>query len=201
MSEADTPAPEPEDVEPEEVGSGTPRRSRLRRPTVFEAGAFVALVGAIVGLVFTFAPGCEPQPPSNVSKATISNIRVTRHVTFKRYLLRQFKEIPPGLTEKYLASRGAVVDFDWEIIGLRDKHLPFGWELSDSNTNDLVAADMIPWELTPSKNEDSGSWAIWIRAPKPGRRYYATVTIYKPEGPPYELKHFPTPVFPGFAST
>ena len=219
MSEAEKPVAEPEGAdsaehkpaagaEPSAAASATSsstngptsRRSRLRRPTVFEAAAFVTLVGGIVALVFVFAPGCQPQPPSEVSEATISNVRVIPSVTFRRYLQRQQQPIPPELTDKYLARRGAMVEFDWKIMGLRGKHLPFGWELSDSETNERVAAELSAYELTPSKNQDSGSWAIWMHGQKPGRSYYGTVTIYKPEGPPYELKHFPTRVFRGFAA-
>jgi hypothetical protein len=198
MSEADTPAPEPEGVDPAEDDSARPRKSRLRRPTVVEAAAFVALVGGVVTLVFTFNPGCKPQPPSEVSKATISNIEVIRRVTFRRFLLRQFGRVPQGYSQTYLSRRGAMVDFDWEINGLRGKHLPFGWELSDYATNERVAGELTPYQLTPSENDDSGSWAICGQ--KPGRSYYGTVTIYKPAGPPYELKHFRTQIFRGFAS-
>ena len=194
---------DPSDVLPDPGSSTdatTSSRARLRRPTVFEAGAFVGLVGGIVGLVFVFAPGCEPQPPSDVSEATISISRVTPRVTFRRYLERQEQPIPAGTTHEYLARRGAMVDFDWKVIGLRGKHLPFGWELLDADTNERVAAEVTSWELTPSNNEDSGSWAVWMHGQKPGRSYYGTVTIYKPEGPPYELKHVQTGVFRGFAS-
>jgi hypothetical protein len=200
MSEADTRAAEPEEIDPEKGESGKFRTSRLRRPTVVEAAAFVALVGGVVTLVFTFNPGCKPQPPSEVSKATISNIEVIPRVTFRRFLLRQFGKVPPGYSETYLARRGAMVNFDWEINGLRGKHLPFGWELSDYATNERIAGELTPYQLTPSENDDSGSWAVWMHGQQPGRRYYGTVTIYKPEGPPYELKHFQTRIFRGFAS-
>jgi hypothetical protein len=176
------------------------RRRRLRRPTLIEAGAFVGLVGGIVGLVFVFAPGCQPQPPPGVTKATISDVQAVRPFSFRRFLQRQQLPISPDMTPEFLARRGVMVEFHYEIIGLSGKHLQLAWELSDAATNDLVAAEQSAYELVPSKNHDAGDWAIWIRAPRPGRTYYATVTIYKPQGPPYELKHFRTTQFPGFAS-
>jgi hypothetical protein len=216
MIGAETPEPEPdqdsaskhEEAEanpipeaPADDSSGTPpRKRRLRRPTVFEASAFVAMVGGIVGLVFVFAPGCEPKPPPDAVKATISDVRVIRPVTFKRFLQRQNLPLG-GLTPEYLARRGLVVEFHYGIVGLSGKPLKLGWEVSEKVTNELVASKLSSYELTPSKNEDSGVWPLWIPAPKPGRKYYATVTIYKPEGPPYELVHFPTAPFPGFAAT
>jgi hypothetical protein len=181
---------------------GTPSGTwHLRRPTVFEAGAFVAMVAAIVGLVFIFKPGWKPQPPPRVAKATISDVEALRPVSFRRFLQRQQIPIPPEMTPEFLARRGVMVEFHYEIIGLSGKHLRLAWDVSDWATNDLVAGEQSSYELVPSKNDDAGDWAIWIPAPKPGRKYYATVTIYKPPGPPYELKHFRTSSFPGFAST
>jgi hypothetical protein len=174
---------------------------QFRRPTIVEIAAFVGVVGGIVGLVFKFAPGCEPQPPSSAIKATISDVHALRPVSFRRFLQRQQIPIPPEMTPEFLARRGVMVEFHYEIIGLSGKPLRLAWELSDNATNDLVAAEQSAYELVPSKKDDAGDWAIWIRAPRPGRKYYATVTIYKPEGPPYELKHFRTSPFPGFAST
>jgi hypothetical protein len=222
MTGSETPEPEPEDeaapnhekeaaAEPmaaaavSEAAAGNSEGTasggwHLRRPTIVEMAAFVAVVGGIVGLVFAFAPGCQPQPPPAAIKATISDVGVIRPVTFRRFLQRQHIPIPPEMTPQFLARRGVMVEFHYEIIGLSGKQLLLAWELSDAATNDLVAAEQSAYELEPSKNDDSGDWAIWIRAPKPGRNYYAIVTIYKPQGPPYELKHFRTQRFPGFAS-
>jgi hypothetical protein len=180
---------------------GTPSGGwQLRRPTIVEMAAFVAVVGGIVGLVFVFAPGCKPQPPPAAIKATISDIDAVRPYTFRRFLQRQHISIPPEMTPQFLARRGVMIEFHYEIIGLSGEQLQLDWELSDAATHDLVAAEPSAYELEPSKNDDAGDWAIWIPAPKPGRTYYAIVTIYKPEGPPYELKHFQTRRFPGFAS-
>jgi hypothetical protein len=184
------------------VSSGpTPSgRRRLRRPTLVEASTFVALVGGIIGLLFKFAPGCEPQPPPDAIKATISDVRAVRPVTFRRFLQRQQTPISSDMTSQFLGRRGVMVEFHYEIIGLSGEDLPLSWELSDAATNDLVSAEQSAYKFSPSKNEDAGDWAIWLPAPKPGRSYYATVTIYKPQGPPYELKHFATQTFPGFAT-
>ena len=172
-------------------------RERLRRPTVREAAAFVALVGAIVALLFKLAPGCQPQPPPGETGATISEVVPRRPVTFGRFLQRQQIPPPTGMPERFLARRGVMVEFHFKIVGLAGKHLQLSWELSDAVTNDLVAAEQSAYKLTPSKNVDEGDWGVWILAPKPGHSYYATVTIHKPEGPPYVLKHFDTPSFPG----
>ena len=196
---------EAEDV-PAEHGTGDEtatepgKKRRRRRPTLTELGAIVALVGAVVALVFKLAPGCEPQPPSNVAKAEISDVREVHPVSFKRFLQRQQIPIPPDVTAAYLARKGVMVEFHYEIIGLSHERLPLGWDVSDATTNEIVAAKHRAYELMPSRYDDAGDWAVWAPAPKPGRDYYVTVTIFKPQGPPYELKHFQTDTFPGFPS-
>ena len=200
MTTSETPAPEPEPPVAESEAARS-WRQRLRRPTLVEASAFVALVGGIVALVFLFAPGCQPQPPPTTVKATISEVRAVHPVRFRRFLQRQQIPISPEMTPEFLARQGVMVTFHYEIVGLSGKDLRLSWELSDATTNDLEDAEQSAYQLRPSKKEDTGDWAIWVPAPKPGRRHYVTVTIYKPQGPPYELKHFDTKPFPGFAAT
>ena len=183
--------------QPEAAGS---RKSRLRRPTLGQASALVALVAGIVALVFVFKPGWKPQAAPDVAKATITDTHVVQPFTFKRYLQRQQFPIPAGLAPAYLARRGTMIAFHYEITGLRHKKLPLRWELSNAATNDLVASEDSAYTLIPSTNDDAGDWSVWVPAPKKGRSYYVTVTIYQAKGPPYELKHFDSPRFRGIAS-
>ena len=88
-----------------------------------------------------------------------------------------------------------MIAFHYEITGLRRKRLPLRWELSDAATNDLVSSEDSAFTLIPSTNDEAGDWSVWVPAPKQGRNYYVTVTIYQPKGPPYELKHFDSPEF------
>ena len=90
-----------------------------------------------------------------------------------------------------------MIPFHYEIIGLRGKKLPLRWELSDAKTNDLIASEDSAYRLTPANNDEAADWSVWLPAPKQGRDYYVTVTIYQPKGPPYELKHFDSPTFKG----
>ena len=105
-----------------------------------------------------------------------------------RYLQRQ--DLPIGtLTKPYLARQGVLIEFHYEIEGLGGRQLPLRWELSNARTNALVAQGQA-LTITPANNDEGADWSVWIQPPKTGRRYYATVTIYQPKGPPYELKHF-----------
>ena len=186
----------PADAAPEQEQSGS-RKRRFSRPTVGQASAVVGLIGGIVALVFIFKPGWKPQAAPDVAKATISDTKVVQPVTFKRYLQRQQLAIPPSLSKAYLARSGVMIPFHYEIVGLRNKKLPLRWELSDAASNDLVASEDSAFRLTPSTNDEAADWSVWLPAPKKGRKYYVTVTIYQAKGPPYELKHFDSPTFPG----
>jgi hypothetical protein len=176
-----------------------PGNRRLRRPTLMEVSVTVGLVVAIVGLVFKLAPGCQPQPPPDKLKASISDVQPRQPVTFKRFLQHQQLPVPPDMMPQFLARPGVMVEFHYEIEGARGKPLRLAWELSDAKTYELVAREPSAYDLTPSENDDAGDWAIWIPAPIPGRTYFVTVTIFKPQGPPYQLTHFDTRAFPGFS--
>jgi hypothetical protein len=186
---------QPADATP--ASEQAPPKPRFRRPTVGQASALVGLVGGIVALVFIFKPGWKPQPSPDVAKATISDTKVVQPITFRRYLQRQQLPVPASLSPQYLARSGVMVPFHYEIIGLRGKHLPLRWELSDAASNDLIDSEDSAYRLTPSTNDEAADWSVWLPAPRKGRRYYVTVTIYQAKGPPYELKHFDSPSFPG----
>jgi len=170
--------------------------ARLRRPSLGQVSAVVGLVGSVLAILFIFKPGWKPKPPADASKADITDTRVFQPVTFMRYLQRQ--QLPSaGLSRKYLNRRGTMVAFHYEITGLRSKRLPLRWELSNAATNDLVASMNSAYTIVPANDDDAGDWSVWVPSPKRGADYYVTVTIYQPQGPPYELKHFDSPTFPG----
>ena len=192
----------PADTAPQPDASPQPpaarRKGRLRRLSLGQASTIVGLVGGLVTLVFVFKPGWKPQPAPDVAKADIGDVRVLQPVTFKRYLQRQ--QLPTaGLASQYLARRGTMVAFHYEITGLRHKHLRLRWELSNAATNDLVAAEESAYTITPATNDDAGDWSVWVPPGRQGKSYYVTVTIYQPQGPPMELKHFDSPKFRGLA--
>jgi hypothetical protein len=186
----------PANAAPQPEAAG-PRKRLLRSPTLGQASALVGLIAGIVALVFIFKPGWKPQPATDVAKAAITDTHVVQPFTFKRYLQRQQFAIPEGLMPAYLARRGTMIAFHYEITGLRHKKLQLRWELSNASTNDLVSSENSAFTLVPSTNDDAGDWSVWVPAPRKGRNYYVTVTIYQPQGPPYELKHFDSPRFPG----
>jgi hypothetical protein len=179
-----------------------------RNPLVYvgQAAGVVALIGSVVGLVFVFKPGWKPDPPADVGTLKIVDSSVRQPVTFGRYLERV--RLPPlDFTKAYRARQGLLIEFDYEAEGFRDRRLPIQWELVDSATNDRVAGggddaggnDAVA--IHPSTNAEAAKWFVWVPAPKVGRTYYVTVTIYQPRKGDVEvpLADFDTAPFPGTA--
>jgi hypothetical protein len=156
----------------------------------------VTVASTVIGLVFVFRPGCKPQ---DVGRAAISDVHVRQPVTYGSYLKKQ--ELPEGsLSSGQLGQPGVMVAFHYEITGMRGKHLPLRWELTDEATNRLVAQDQA-LTIIPSTNDEGRDWYVWVPAPRGGRRYYITVTIYQPEKQLVPLRHFDTPAFPDIEGT
>ena len=72
--------------------TGEPKRKRSVLALVGQAGAIVSLVSGLVGLVFVFRPGCQPQPPPDRASAAISDVSVEPGVRFGQYLQRLEEE-------------------------------------------------------------------------------------------------------------
>ena len=199
---------------PEEP-AGTRKRNPLayflqkRNPLVYvgQAAGVVALIASVVGLLFVFKPGWKPEPPPDVGTLKIVDSSVRQPVTFGRYLERV--RLPPmGTTKAFRQRQGLLIEFDYEAAGFRGKRLPIQWELVDAKTNDRVvteggddAGGNDAVAITPSTNQEAAKWFVWVPAPKAGRKYYVTVTIYQPRKGDVDvpLADFDTAEFSGTA--
>jgi hypothetical protein len=163
-------------------------------------GQIVGLIGAVstvVGLVFVFNPGCRPQDVGTFE--FLGDPRVVQPYSFRRYLQRQ--KLPEGsLSEEFLRRSGVLVEFHFKAKGLRGKHLPLRWELSDAATNDLVSEDEAV-AISPSTNEEEANFFVWAPTPKARGMYYVTVTVYQPRKGDIDVPWhaFDSPKFPGLA--
>lgn len=174
-----------------------------RNPLVYvgQAAGVVALIASVVGLVFVFKPGWKPEPPADVGTLKFVDSSLRQPVTFGRYLER-IRLPPMDLTKEYLQRRGLLVEFDYEAEGFRGKRLPIQWELVDAKTNERVMADDAVG-IEPSTNHEAAKWFVWVPSPHAGRRYYVTVTIYRPRKGEVDLPlaDFDTAEFDGVAGT
>ena len=185
--------------ESEPKGSRRSRRSveqpRTRRDVfalVGKLGGLVGLVASVAGLVFLFFPGLKPVHV-DTGTASITDVRVLRPVTYRRYL--EELELPRGtVSREQLRTRGILVSFHYQLDGFRGRKLPLRWELSNAATNALVDQDQAV-TIVPLTNSEGRDWFVWV--PQPGRRarYYITVTLYQPEQGLVPLKRFDTRSF------
>ena len=191
----------------ETEASPAPAKKRSPMVLVGQAGGVVALIASVVGLLFVFKPGWQPQAAPDVGTLKIVDSKVRQPVTFGRYLERV--RLPPlGFTKAFRARQGLLIEFDYEAEGFRGKRLPIQWELVDAKTNDRVTRiesdeggnDAVG--ITPSTNREAAKWFVWVPMPKAGRRYYVTVTIYQPRKGDVDvaLADFDTAEFAGAAT-
>jgi hypothetical protein len=201
------PAPVPEESAPESAPGESPGRRKSPLVYVGQAGGIVALVASVVGLLFVFKPGWQPKPPPDVGTLKIVDSSVRQPVTFGRYLERV--RLPPmDFTKAFRQRRGLLIEFDYAAEGFRGTRLPIQWELIDAKTNDRVRTgdddadgnDAVG--IKPSTNQETAKWFVWVPAPKAGRKYYVTVTIYRPRNGEVDvpLADFDTAEFAGTAS-
>ena len=175
---------------------------RKRNPLVYvgQAAGIVALIGSVVGLVFVLKPGWKPEPPPDVGALKIVDSSVRQPVTFGRYLER-VRLAPLGVTPAFQRRKGLLIEFDYEATGFRGTRLPIQWELVEATTNERVGADDAVG-ITPSTNDETAKWFVWVPLPEAGRTYYVTVTLYRPRKGDVDvpLADFDTPEFSPVAS-
>jgi hypothetical protein len=188
------------------AAKAAPRRRRPRRRTkkrspfvlIGQASAVIGLITGLLSLVFIARPGCAPKPPPDTGSGQISDVRVTSPVTFRRF--HQLQSLPTGsLTAAELSRVGVLVQFHYDVKGFAGKHLPLRWELNDASTNDQVAQDD-SYTLTPSTNDEGGTWYMWVPAPKTQRTYYVVGTIFQPRSTVYRVADFRSPDFRGLGA-
>ena len=179
--------------------TGEPKRKRSVLALVGQAGAIVSLVSGLVGLVFVFRPGCQPQPPPDRASAAISDVSVEPGVRFGQYLQRL--DYPAGtLSRSYLRRKGVLVQFHFKIDGFKGKALPLETQVIDDDTHDLVPGGSTRGiSITPGTNADEGDWFAWSPVPAKPHRYHLVVTIKQPDGN-VDLRAFPTPRFKGLGT-
>jgi hypothetical protein len=158
--------------------------------------SIAGLVAVIIPLVVFFRPGCKPQPAQDRGTGEIGTPQVISPVKYGSFLRKQ--ELPAGnISEQLLNRIGVMVGFNYHVLGFGGKKLPLHWELDDANTNDLVAEDR-RLLLTPSTNDESRTFFIWVPVPKTRRSYYVTGKLWQPGGVTL-VGDFRTSPFPGLA--
>ena len=164
----------------------TQRRRWLSFGIVGQAAVVVGLIGGVVGLVFTFAPGLRPgsggKPTADLELADVNG-----RATLREYL--NSEGIPAGtLSPTALKRLGVLAVIHYTSSGLGGKELPLVVSLTSRDTGDVVC------QHTYRVNAGSGtpltfrSWSPFPATPQSATdSYNLHVTLFPPDGKPPSL--------------
>ena len=143
---------------------------------VTKVTALVALISAVVGLVYKFWP--QPDP---VQSADIPKVRVEAGLTRGQYL--DAIDLDPGnLADDVLAQKGALIQFTVEATGYKGEHLRLKWEVIDLGTHDRpLKSDAIT--VTPGADTDRlNTDPAFAPFPKGGGPFSVHAELFAPDG-------------------
>ncbi len=140
----------------------------------------VGFVATLLGVVFVLFPVLKPEGPAPTKSATLSN--PTREtLSWGQYLDR--KDLSRAAYDaSALARRGTFVEFDYAIVGYKDKALPLRWQLIDARAGDQLrkSRDTL---IVPEASTDKGTWDVWAPAPaRPTARVFVQLQLYEDTG-------------------
>jgi hypothetical protein len=158
-----------------EQAQSRPERSPMA--TVAAIGTILTVISAVVGLVFLFAPGLKPAPPSPTRSAKLTSVEFVPSLSM-RQMLDRTDQSTEGLTRKELAARVVFMRYRFETVGYKEQELPIKTELIRANRDQVH--EQRPFTIVPQANEDSGTWFTWARLPRDRARYRLLLQIFEP---------------------
>jgi hypothetical protein len=148
-----------------------------------KASTLVALVGGVVGLVFTFWPNVKPRPAPAERSGNLSDLVVTPGLTFRQYLER-IDQSTGGLDRKTLGRRGALLEFDVGATGYKGHKLGLRYQLLDLPTGEMVGEEQAT-TVKPEAERDVISWQEFLPFPAAAHGpFRAVVELLDPRGTP-----------------
>ena len=164
----------------------TPPRRWLSFGIVGQAAAVVGLIGGVVGLVFTFAPGLRPgsgeTPTANLELADVNS-----RATLREYLSAE--GIPAGtLSPPALARLGVLATIHYTSSGLGGKELPLVVSLTSRAGGDVVCRHTYQVKAGGGGQLTFRSWSPFPATPQTASdSYNLHVTLFPPDGKPPSL--------------
>jgi hypothetical protein len=148
-----------------------------------KASTVVALVGGVVGLVFTFWPNVKPRPEPVEQSGNVSDLTVTAGLTFRQYLKR-IEKSPGGLDRMTLGRRGAMLEFGVGATGYEKRKLGLHYQLLDLTTGAMVGEEKAT-TVKPERERDFFAWQAFLPFPRAARGpFQAVVVLLDPRGTP-----------------
>jgi hypothetical protein len=162
------------------------------------AGAIVALVSGLLGLLFLLKPDLKPSGKAPTQAAKLSELRV-EPAAFHEYLDRLGSPAQP-YTERDLARRGELLLFRVAITGFEGKHLVLRSELFARGGGKQLAESKAR-KITPTNETVEASQYLWVPIPNRSGKFYAVVELgQQKEGYFQSLDTLETQSFSGVAS-
>ena len=163
-----------------------PPRRWLSFSLVGKAAAVVGLIGGVVGLVFTFAPGLRPSSPVKPS-AALELADLNNRATLREYL--NSEGIPPGtLSPLALKRLGVLATIHYTSSGLGGKKLPLVVSLTSRETGNVVCLHTYRVDAGSGGQLTFRSWSPFpVKALTAGDSYNLHVTLFPPDGKPPSL--------------
>jgi hypothetical protein len=157
--------------------------SRGWRPSfalVGKVSAVIGLIGGVLGLLFTFAPGLKPEKKESVREsANVELTDVNPRATNREYLSAE--GIKTGnLSPAALSQLGVLATVRITSTGYDGKPLPLIASLTDPRTGSVVCERMTI--ITPGNDEPT--YRSWVAYPPRAGTFNLHVTLFKPNRKP-----------------
>ncbi len=163
------------------AGEAPPPRRRLPFGLVGQLAAVVGLIGAVAGLLFTFAPGLRPEksPPAT---ATVELADVNAAATLREYLAAEGMRAG-SLSAAALSRLGVLTTIHYASTGLGGKSLPLVVSLTSRATGRVVCRHTYHVRSGGGLPVTFRTWSPFPAHPRPANgSYNLHVTLFRPNG-------------------
>ena len=191
-SATETDAPT-DDRPPAAAREQSPERiGRAQRILAF-LSALGPLLGVVTGAVGTFYLLRPNLAPSTANEAHITNVAVepgvtleqyARHPTVARVLGARYGEFLRA-NAAHVDTTGAVVHFDFKVVGYNRRQVKTRWTLFDAETGRRIGEseqlEPLAFEIEEfeKKDTDIGSWESWVHSDAAwGRPVFARLELF-----------------------
>jgi hypothetical protein len=161
---------------------------------VVSASALVAVVGAVLGLLFVLWPELRPDEPPPAMGAELGEAKLEPNVTLGDFVARRGdalrRQAPETreFTPEQLARAGAILTFQAVIEGYEGERCTVRWSTFDAGTGrrlagpaNLVDQDGWPTKyITPTAGRDQVDAEIWLPLPREPGPFFARVELLDP---------------------
>jgi len=168
---------------PPEATSDAPpaerRKPRISFGLVGQVGAVVGLVGGLLGLLFTFAPGLRPEKGAEPT-AKIERADVNERATMREHLSAE--HIPVGqLSPQALRWVGALTTVRYTSTGLDGKQLRLYVSLTNRDTGRIACEHTYDVAAGDGGQLTFRAWTPFPARPRrAGEQFNLHVTLFRP---------------------